>query len=80
MNINGGTPFRVFSNNNFDYTHNAFEDPVTGEYFCDTCESSFFANRIGYKGPFNPDIQSYNPLTRKYKRYTNWIGKDMWAS
>jgi Tol biopolymer transport system component/C-terminal processing protease CtpA/Prc len=81
VNINGGTPLRVFSNNNFDYTHNAFEDPVTGEIFFDnTFESSFFANRIGYKGPFNPDIQSYNTLTGTYKRYTNWIGKDMWAS
>ncbi|MDP4286276.1 MAG: peptidase S41, partial [Bacteroidota bacterium] len=81
VNINGGTPLRVFSNNNFDYTHNAFEDPVTGEiFFDDTFESSFFSNRIGYKGPFNPDIQSYNPITGKYMRYTNWIGKDMWAS
>ncbi len=81
VSINGGTPLRVFSNNNFDYTHNAFEDPVSGEiFFDDTFESSFFANRIGYKGPFNPDIQSYNPVTGKYKRYTNWIGKDMWAS
>ena len=81
VSIDGGTPVRVFSNNNFDYTHNAFEDPVTGEiFFDDTWESSFFANRIGYKGPFNPDIQSYNPLTHKYKRYTNWIGKDMWAT
>lgn len=81
VNINGGTPLRVFSKNNFDYTHDAFEDPITGEiFFDDTFESSFFANRLGYKGPFNPDIQSYNPSTKKYKRYTNWIGKDMWAS
>ncbi len=81
VSINGGTPLRVFSDNNFDYTHDAFEDPVTGEIFFDnTFESSFFANRIGYKGPFNPDIQSYNPVTGKYKRYTDWIGKDMWAS
>jgi tricorn protease len=81
MNINGGTPSRVFSNDNFDYTHNAFEDPVTGEiFFDDTFESSFFANRLGYKGPFNPDIQSYNPATKKYKQYTDWKGKDMWAS
>lgn len=81
VNINGGTPLRVFSNDNFDYTHNAFEDPITGEiFFDDTFESSFFANRLGYKGPFNPDIQSYDPATKKYKRYTDWKGKDMWAS
>ncbi|MEO9023191.1 MAG: S41 family peptidase [Ginsengibacter sp.] len=81
VNISGGTPIRIFSNNYFDYTHNAFEDPITGEiFFDDTWESANFANRIGYKGPFNPDIQSYNPTTKKYKRYTNWQGKDMWAS
>ncbi|MEO7120390.1 MAG: S41 family peptidase [Ginsengibacter sp.] len=81
VNIDGGTPHRVFNNNMFDYTHNAFEDPATGEiFFDDTWESSFFANRIGYKGPFNPDIQSYNPATKKYKRYTDWQGKDMWAT
>ncbi len=81
VSIDGGTPLRVFSNNMFDFTHNAFEDPVTGEiFFDDTWESAFFANRLGYKGPFNPDIQSYNPATKKYKRYTDWIGKDMWAS
>ena len=48
VNINGGTPLRVFSKNNFDYTHDAFEDPITGERgFDDTFESSFFANRLG---------------------------------
>ena len=81
VNINGGTPLRVFSNDNFDYTHNAFEDPVTGEiFFDDTFESSFFANRLGYKGPFNPEIQSYNPATGEHKSYTDWKGKDMWAT
>lgn len=78
VNINGGTPVRVFSNNYFDYTHNAFEDPLTGEiFFDDTWESFNFYNRIGYRGPFNPDVQSYNPKTGKYKRYTTWNGKDM---
>ncbi len=77
----GGTPQRVFSDNMFDYTHNAFENPMTGEiFFDDSWESAFFANRIGYKGPFNPEIQSYNPATKKYTRYTNWDGKDMWAT
>lgn len=81
VSIDGDTPQRVFNSNMFDYAHNAFEDPVTGEiFFDDTFESSFFANRIGYKGPFNPDIQSYNPATKKYKRYTDWQGKDMWAT
>ncbi|MBS1731514.1 MAG: PD40 domain-containing protein [Bacteroidetes bacterium] len=81
ISISGGTPQRVFSDNMFDYTHNAFENPLSGEiYFDDSWESAFFANRIGYKGPFNPDIQSYNPLSKKYTRYTDWEGKDMWAT
>ncbi|HVX52632.1 MAG TPA: S41 family peptidase, partial [Chitinophagaceae bacterium] len=28
----------------------------------------------------NPDIQSYNPATKKYKRYTDWQGKDFGAT
>ncbi len=81
VSIRGGTPVRVFSDNYFDYTHNAVEDPITGElFFDDTWESAFFANRIGYRGPFNPDIQSYNPQTGKYTRYTDWEGKDMWPT
>lgn len=81
VNIHGGTPLRVFSNDYFDYTHNAFENPVTGEiFFDDTWESFNFYNRIGYRGAFNPDVQSYNPKTGKYKRYTTWNGKDMSVS
>ncbi|MEO5941806.1 MAG: S41 family peptidase [Ferruginibacter sp.] len=81
ISINGGTPAHVFSKDYFDYTHNAFENPVTGEiFFGNTWESFNFTNRIGYKGPFNPDIQSYNPATKKYTKYTDWIGKDMWAT
>src|SRR5690606_28623522 len=81
VNINGGTPQRVFSDNTFDFTHDAFEHPQTGElFFNDSWESSNFYNRIGYKGAFNPEIQSYNLKTKKHKQYTNWEGKDMSAS
>lgn len=81
VNINGGTPERVFSDNTFDYTHDAFEHPQTGEiFFDDSWESSNFYNRIGYKGAFNPEIQSYNLKSKKHKQYTNWEGKDMSAS
>ncbi len=81
LNINGGTPTRVFSDNTFDFTHDAFEHPQTGEiFFDDSWESSNFYNRIGYKGAFNPEIQSYNLKTKKHKQYTNWEGKDMSAS
>ncbi|MBS1654599.1 MAG: PD40 domain-containing protein [Bacteroidetes bacterium] len=81
VSMDGGTPQRVFGDYFFLYDHNLFEDPVTGEiFFNDTWESSNQVQRKRYKGPFNPDIQSYNPKTKQYKRYTNWIGKDFGAT
>ncbi|HWB26514.1 MAG TPA: S41 family peptidase [Chitinophagaceae bacterium] len=81
VSINGGTAERVFGDNFFLYDHNVFEDPTTGElFFNDTWESSNQVARKRYKGPFNPDIQSYNPTTKKYKRYTDWQGKDFGAT
>lgn len=78
VNVEGGTPVRIFSYNYFDYTHDAFEHPKTGEiFFDDTWESMNFYNRIGYRGAFNPEVQSYNFRTAEYKKYTNWNGKDM---
>ncbi|MEP7319585.1 MAG: hypothetical protein ABI921_12615, partial [Panacibacter sp.] len=79
--ISGGTAVRVFSDYFFQYDHNVFEHPSSGElFFNDTWESSNQAQRKRYKGPFNPDIQSYSPATKKYKRYTDWIGKDFGAT
>jgi Tol biopolymer transport system component/C-terminal processing protease CtpA/Prc len=75
--LTGGTPQQVFGNYFFQYDHNLAENPTTGEiYFNDTWESSNQAHRKRYKGPFNPDIQSYNPKTKKFTRYTEWEGKD----
>lgn len=77
IDIAGGTPKSVFSDYLFLYDHNLMPYPGTGEiFFNDTWESSFQVQRKRYKGPFNPDIQSYNPQTKQYKRYTTWIGKD----
>ncbi|RYZ30207.1 MAG: peptidase S41 [Chitinophagaceae bacterium] len=73
----GGTPQRVFGNYFFQYDHNLVENPTTGEiYFNDTWESASQSHRKRYKGPFNPDIQSYNPKTKKFAKYTDWEGKD----
>ncbi len=81
VSVNGGTPQRVFGDYYFQFDHNLFEHPKSGElFFNDTWESSNQAQRKRYKGPFNPDIQSYNPGTRQYKRYTDWQGKDFAAS
>ncbi|HSZ87158.1 MAG TPA: hypothetical protein VK787_14090, partial [Puia sp.] len=81
VSANGGTPQRVFGNYFFLYDHNLFEHPTSGEiFFNDTWESSNQVQRKHYKGPFNPDIQSYNIKTKQYKRYTDYIGKDFGAT
>lgn len=77
----GGTPQRVFGNYFFQYDHNLFEHPTSGEiFFNDTWESSEQVARKRYKGAFNPDIQSFNLQTKKHKQYTNWEGKDFGAT
>lgn len=81
VSADGGTPVRVFGNYFFQYDHNLFEHPNTGEiFFNDTWESSNQVQRKRYKGPFNPDIQSYNQRTKQHKKYTDWEGKDFGAS
>lgn len=81
VNAEGGTPQRVFGNYFFQYDHNLVEHPTSGEiYFNDTWESSNQAQRKRYKGPFNPDIQSYNLKTKQHKKYTTWEGKDFGAT
>jgi C-terminal processing protease CtpA/Prc/Tol biopolymer transport system component len=78
VDINGGTPVKIFPDYYFLYDHGIVEHPTTGElFFNDTWESTGSQiQRKRYKGPFNPDIQSYDLKTKKYKRYTDWIGKD----
>jgi len=80
VSIDGGTATRLFDNY-FNTIHGVAEHPKTGElFFNDTWESFLFAQRKHYKGEYNPDIQSYNPKTKAYKRYTDWAGKDFWAT
>lgn len=81
VSAEGGTPVRVFGNYFFQYDHNLLEHPTSGElFFNDTWESISQAQRKRYKGPFNPDIQSYNLKTKQYKKYTDWEGKDFAAT
>jgi C-terminal processing protease CtpA/Prc/Tol biopolymer transport system component len=75
--VTGGTPQRLFGSHFFLYDHGIAEHPSSGEiFFNDTWESSNQVARKRYKGPFNPEIQSYNPKTKQYKKYTDWEGKD----
>ncbi len=76
----GGTPQRVFGNYFFQYDHNLVEHPNGEIFFNDTWESSNQVQRKRYKGPFNPDIQSYNFKTKQHKKYTTWEGKDFGAT
>ncbi|MEO7531138.1 MAG: S41 family peptidase [Sediminibacterium sp.] len=77
VSINGGTAQRLFGDHFFLFDHGLFEHPSSGEiFFNDTWESSNQVARKRYKGPFNPDIQSYNIKTKQYKKYTDWEGKD----
>jgi len=81
VTVTGGTATPVFNRHYFLYDHNVAENPATGElFFNDTWESASDLQRKGYKGAFNPDIQSYNPAIKTYKRYTSWQGKDFGAT
>lgn len=80
VGIEGGTPQRIFGSYFFQYDHNIVEHPSGQLYFNDTWESSNQSQRKRYKGPFNPDIQYYDPKTKKHSRLTDWEGKDFGAT
>lgn len=81
VNMNGGNAQRVFGDYFFQLDHNLVEHPVSGEiFFNNTWESLNQLQRKRYKGAYNPEIQSYNPKTKQYKKYTNWEGKDFAAT
>ncbi|GAB3175946.1 S41 family peptidase [Telluribacter humicola] len=79
IELKGGTPRRLFKHY-FNRIHNVAEAPSGELFFNDTWESGSQAMRKGYQGEFNPDIQSYNLKTKEHKRYTDYRGKDMWAT
>lgn len=75
VNVNGGTPIPLFTNY-FNNTNGLVETPL-GEYlFTNSTESANQVNRKRYKGENNPDILGYNPTTKTFKSYTDYIGKD----
>lgn len=81
VSINGGTPKKLFGDHYFLMDHLIAEHPVSGDiYFNDTWESNNQVARKRYKGPFNPDIQSYNLKSKQYQKHTNWEGKDFAAT
>lgn len=76
--VDGGTPERLFGH--FHNTvHNVVKHPDRPEFFFnESWESFIFPQRKKYRGPFNPDVKSYNTETKTFKKYTNWKGKDFW--
>lgn len=77
IGVSGGTPKRLFEHY-FNNIHNVAMHPSTGEiFFNESWESSSFVHRQGYKGPYNPDVKSYNPKTGAFRQYTDFEGKDM---
>ncbi len=79
VDVTGGTPRRIF-NHYFHTTHNLYPHPDGRLFFSETWESKNFVNRKGYVGPYNPDIQSYNPRNEEHVKYTDFEGKDLWAT
>ncbi|NJB85340.1 tricorn protease [Lewinella marina] len=77
VEVTGGTPRRLFGDHYFNNIHNAAEHPDGSIYFNESWESSLFAHRKRYRGPFNPDIKRYDPVSDSYQSLTGWDGKDM---
>lgn len=78
VSVTGGTPERLFPNY-YNTIANLVVNAVTGEfYFNESTESYRFATRKGYRGDHNPDIKSWNPITKEFKVITEYRGKDIW--
>lgn len=78
--VSGRTPIRLFEHY-FNNVHNVVCHPKTDEiFFNESWESKNFTSRKRYKGAYNPDIKSYNTKTKEFKEYTDYNGKDMWAT
>ncbi len=77
--VSGGTPKRLF-HHFFHTVHNVALHPDGEIFFSETSESKGQAYRKGYKGSYNPEIQSYQPKTNNFKKYTKYEGKDMWPT
>ncbi|MEZ5040146.1 MAG: S41 family peptidase [Saprospiraceae bacterium] len=75
VNRTGGTPKRLFEHY-FNNVHLVAEHPDGRLFFNESWESSNFAHRKRYKGPYNPDIKAYQPKTGVFEQLTTYEGKD----
>lgn len=80
LSINGGTPKRLFSHYH-NTVHNMVKHPDENTYyFNESWESFIFPQRKKYRGPYNPDIKSYNTDSEVFYKLTDWEGKDLWPT
>jgi tricorn protease len=80
VSTEGGTPRRLFGHYH-NTVHDIVQDPTQPVfYFNESWESFIFPSRKRYKGPFNPDIKSYNTKTKSFTELTDWEGKDFWPT
>ena len=77
--LTGGTATRLFPHF-FNYISGVVPTPGGELLFNDSWEGYSSANRKRYKGAFNPDIHAYNPKTKAFQQYTDYIGKDLWPT
>lgn len=77
--LKGGTATRLFPHF-FNYTSGIIATPTGELLFNDSWEGYSSTNRKRYKGAFNPDIKSYNPTTKAFHQYTDYVGKDLWPT
>ena len=78
ISVSGGTPERIFGHYH-NTVHNLVKHPDENTfYFNESWESFIFPQRKQYRGPFNPDIKSYNTDNETFTKLTDWEGKDFW--
>lgn len=78
ISADGGTPKRLFAHYH-NTIHDLVKHPNKNEFFFnESWESFIFPQRKRYRGPFNPDIKSYNTDTGEFQKHTSWQGKDFW--
>ncbi|MDZ7806540.1 MAG: hypothetical protein U5K71_05450 [Gracilimonas sp.] len=80
LQLTGGTPKRLFSHYH-NTIHNLVKYPDENTYyFSESWESFIFPQRKKYRGPYNPDIKSYNTDSEVFYKLTDWEGKDLWPT
>jgi len=81
ISIEGGTPYRLFSDHYWNNAHFVVEEPEGEAFiFSESGESFRSNNRKRYKGENNPDIKFYNPEEDQFRQLTDYEGKDLWPA